>query len=63
MKEGAEPLGGPETGDQDDDNDPFDDIPAPTQPAQLREYSDEDEDDEGIVKEDYVRLQPAQHIQ
>lgn len=57
LKEGAEPLEpaevvGNDAIDDDDDDDAFQDIPAPRQPAQLTEYSDED--DEGIIKEVYV---------
>lgn len=57
LKEGAEPLkpreeADGETIDNDDDDDPFEDVPAPRLPAQLAEYSDED--DEAIIKEVYV---------
>lgn len=57
LKEGAEPLKPREEADgkkvdSDDDDDPFEDVPAPRQPAQLAEYSDED--DEAIIKEVYV---------
>ena len=57
LKEGAEPIEPAEVigsnGVDDDDDDAFQDDPAPRQPAQLAEYSDED-DDEGIIKEVYV---------
>ena len=58
LKEGAEPIGPAEVAGNDaiandeDDDDAFQDAPAPRQPAQLAEYSDED--DEGIIKEVYV---------
>jgi hypothetical protein len=38
----------------DDKDDLFQDKPAPRQPTQLRDYSDEDDD--GVVQEVYVRL-------
>ena len=62
LKEGAEPIARDHGNDSGDDDDAFQERPIPRQPAQLREYSEDEDDDDGIVKEVYVSSSHGQAI-